>query len=97
MKHVASPMALILASLLIAGCAHTKPIAVGIASDGGLTVAGRPCSASQLVARLSELGSRNRHGVAIRTDTDAPFKQVATVMDACKAAGVQPVTVSAAK
>lgn len=77
---------------LFAGCAHTQPVTLGISADGTITVAGRPCSESELVARLSELGSRSRHGVLVRADTNAPFRQVVTVIDACKAAGVQPVT-----
>ena len=94
MKHIVSHMALIAATLLIAGCAHAKPIAIGIAPDGALTVAGRPCPESQLVARLSELGARNHHGAVIHADRNAPFKQVTTVVEACRVAGVQPVTTS---
>jgi biopolymer transport protein ExbD len=92
MKHIVSHIGVFTAILLMAGCAHTKPITVSIASDGALTVAGRPCSESQLVTRLSELGSRNHHGVVIHADKNAPFKQVVTVTDAGKAAGVRPVT-----
>ena len=92
MNRIISEIGIITAALLIAGCAHSKPTVVRIAPSGALTVAGQPCSESQLVARLSELGSRNHNGVEIRADKNAPFQQVVTVMDACKAAGVQPVT-----
>ncbi|MBM3847005.1 MAG: hypothetical protein FJ405_12060 [Verrucomicrobia bacterium] len=97
MKHVVSHIVIIAFALLIAGCAHTKPITVGIAADGALTVAGRPCSESHLAARLSKLGSRKHQGVVIRADKSAPFNQVATVMDTCKVAGVQPVSVVTVK
>jgi biopolymer transport protein ExbD len=97
MKHIVFHIGLITATLLIAGCTHTRPVAVGIAPDGAITVADRPCSESQLVARLSELGARNHQGVVIHADKNAPFKQLATVMDACKVAGVQSVTASTAK
>ena len=97
MKHIISRIGVVTTILLVAGCASTKPITVGIAPDGALTVAGRPCPESQLVARLSDLSSRNHHGVVIRADSNAPFKQVVTVTEACKAAGVHPVTATASK
>jgi biopolymer transport protein ExbD len=96
-KHIITSIGYVAAILALTGCAHTKPIVVGIAPDGALTVGGRPCSETQLVARLSELGARNHHGAVIRADKSAPLTQVTTVMNACKAAGVQPVSATTLK
>src|ERR1043166_7907021 len=70
---------------------HTDPRqrVVSIARDGGVTVAGKRCKGSQLVAKLKELASKEPTTVAIHADKDAPYRSVTAVMDACKEAGVR--------
>jgi biopolymer transport protein ExbD len=66
-----------------------RSVVVSIARAGGLTVAGKRCKGSQLVAKLKELASKEPTTVTIRADKDAPFRSVTAVMDACKEAGVR--------
>ena len=74
-----------------------QPVAISIAHDGALSVAGEPCRQSELTARLTELAAKQPTAVVVRADARAPYKQVVAVMDACKTAGVQQVSLATTK
>jgi serine/threonine protein kinase/biopolymer transport protein ExbD len=68
---------------------------VSVASNGALTVAGEPCPPDALAARLKTLAARQPIAIAIQADHNAPFEKVVAVMDACKAASIDNVSVHA--
>jgi hypothetical protein len=68
-----------------------------IPAKGALLVAGAPCPADDLAARLSTLTDKQPVAVVIRSDASVPFKQIVAVMDACKAAGITSITAGTAK
>ncbi len=61
---------------------------ITIAADGALTISGEPCPIEQMEARIMALGARHPVSVEVRADDKAALKWVATVMDACKTAGI---------
>jgi len=94
-KHILITIGCLVLVFALAGCAHTKPVVISIAPDGALAVAGRQCPPTQLVDRLTKVAERNPNGVVVRADPKAPMQQVVAVMDACKAAGIHDVNVTA--
>lgn len=98
-RHIITTIACLAAALTFVGCAHTtkRQVAVSIARDGTFAVAGKQCPPSELAARLAELAAKRDRTVVVHADVGAPLAQVAEVMDACKTAGVQRVTLATTK
>jgi biopolymer transport protein ExbD len=66
---------------------------IAIAADGVLIVAGVPCPANELGDRLKKLATNQPIAVEVHTDKQAAMKWVTLVLDACKATGIQNVSV----
>ena len=65
-----------------------QSIAISIAHDGTLFLAGKECPPSQLSARLTELAVNKATVVMVQADASTSHKRLVEVMDTCKAAGV---------
>jgi biopolymer transport protein ExbD len=106
-KHLIKTIGCIAAAITFAGCLHSpnttaqedrqQPVAISIAPNGELSVAGEQCRQSELTGRLTELAAKRQTAVLVRADARAPYTQVVAVMDACKAAGMQQVSLAATK
>lgn len=95
-RRIITTIACVAVAFAIVGCAHTtnQQVAVSIARDGTFAVAGQPCPPGELAARLTELAAKRHKAVVVRADAGAPVALVAEVMDACKAAGVQRISLA---
>lgn len=98
-RHIITIIACVAAAFTFVGCAHTtkQQVAVSIARDGTFAVAGKQCPPGELAARLTELAAKRHRAVVVHADAGAPLAQVAEVMDACKTAGVQRVSLATTK
>ncbi len=68
---------------------------INVYPDGTLTFDGTPVSLEQLVQRLQDAsGQGPSAGVLVRADAQGPFQAVATVLDACKRAGVRQLGIA---
>ena len=94
-KQIITTIGCIVMASAIVGCAHTsstasagarQQVAISIARNGTLTVAGKQCSVDQLTARLSGMAAQN---AVINADIHTPYSHVVAIVDACKAAGVE--------
>jgi biopolymer transport protein ExbD len=68
---------------------------VNVYRDGSITLDGKPVSLEQLTKRLA--GARSEYkglGVMVRGDADANFQRVASVLNACKQAGISDLGIS---
>lgn len=69
--------------------------AVSVYRDGSVTLDGKPVSLEQLTKRLSSARSQYKGlGVLVRGDADANFQRVASVLNACKQAGISDLGIS---
>ncbi len=68
---------------------------INVFSDGSITLDRRNVSLEELVARLSDARSQYRAlGVLVRGDGQASFQSVASVLNACKQAGIAELAIS---
>ena len=68
---------------------------VNVFRDGSVTLDGKPVSLEQLTKRLASARSQYKGlGVMVRGDADANFQRVASVLNACKQAGVSDLGIS---
>ena len=68
---------------------------VNVYQDGTLSLDGKPVSLEQLTKRLSAARSQYKGlGVLVRGDSEANFQRVASVLNACKQAGVSDLGIS---
>ncbi len=68
---------------------------VNVFRDGSVTLDGKPVSLGQLTNRLASTRSQYKSlGVVVRGDADANFQRVASVLNACKQAGVSDLGIS---
>ena len=68
---------------------------VGIERDGRVTLDGQPMTIDALTATLDR--ERQRHprlSVSVRGDADGPFQNVASVLCACRAAGIHDMAIT---
>ena len=69
--------------------------AVSVYRDGNVTLDGKPVSLEQLTKRLASARSQYKGlGVMVRGDADASFQRVASVLNACKQAGISDLGIS---
>ena len=112
-KHIITIVGCIAVAIGIVGCAHTsgtvsgqdkqqevtqhrvtQQVTIAIARDGKLTLEGRRCPPNQLGERLSGMGARK---AVVQADKQASFTEVLAVLSACKAAGVEQVSLAPVK
>lgn len=69
--------------------------AVNVYRDGSVTLDGKPVNLEQLTKRLASARSQYKGlGVLVRGDADANFQRVASVLNACKQAGISDLGIS---
>jgi biopolymer transport protein ExbD len=69
--------------------------AINVYRDGRVELDGEPVSTEQLVARLSDAQRQYADlGVNVRGDGQGPFQNVATVLTACRQAGISELGIS---
>ena len=73
---------------------HPK-VTVNVDKDGTLTVKGQTVTQDELVALLRETPDPSQTQVTIAASKDAAFQQFVHALDACRAAGVTDVGVTA--
>ncbi len=67
-----------------------REIIINVAEDGRIIVAGQTMSAEQLNALVDEAVKQNENQkVTIRGDKNTAYQNIASVLDVCKAAGIQ--------
>jgi len=106
-KQIIKTIRCVALAFTLAGCLHTitptawkdlqRRVAISITHDGALLIAGEQCQPSQLASKLTELAAKCLTTVVVRADAGVPYRQVAAVMDACKTAGLQQVSLVATK
>ncbi|MBE0545379.1 MAG: protein kinase [Verrucomicrobia bacterium] len=74
-----------------------KIVPIVITADGALTVAGKRYDSIDPQTWLGELSALHPTAVTISADSAVPFRQITIVMDACRSAGIGPVTFAAAR
>jgi biopolymer transport protein ExbD len=68
---------------------------INVYRDGRIELDGEPVSTEQLVARLSDAQRQYAElGVNVRGDGQGPFQNVATVLTACRQAGISELGIS---
>lgn len=68
---------------------------INVYADGTVTFNGTPVALEQLVERLHDASQqRPTGGVLVRADAQGPFQAVATVLNACKQAGVRQLGIA---
>ncbi|HEY1170903.1 MAG TPA: biopolymer transporter ExbD [Verrucomicrobiae bacterium] len=107
--HLRNLVVSLLIVLTTWGCAHDKnksatshkavqmPLVINIDGDGSLAIAKQPCPADQFSSRLAKLPDSRVRPVVIEADERAPHSKVKEVMDACKTAGFQQVSLKSVK
>ena len=65
---------------------------ITITHDGSVYLAGERLAIEQLAPRLKKLGGKPP--VIIRADNTSDYRCLLEVMDACKAAGVKPISIA---
>ena len=108
-KRIITAVGCIAVALGLVGCAHTsgtvaaqdkqqvtqqQQVTIAIARDGTITLAGRRCPPNQLGERLSRMGARK---AVVQADKQASFTEILAVLSACKAAGVEQVSLATNK
>ncbi len=106
-KHLVHFICCLIMALTVWGCAHDQknagdksvqmPLVIDLAPDGSLTVAKQPCPPAQLASRLAQLPDSRVRPVLIQAHERATYRQVAEVMEACKTAGFQQVSLKSIK
>lgn len=67
-----------------------REIIINVAEDGSIIVAGQTMSAGQLNALVNQAVKQNENQkVTIRGDKNTVYQNIASVLDVCKAAGIQ--------
>ena len=67
-----------------------REIIINVAEDGSIIVAGQTMSAEQLNALVNQAVKQNENQkVTIRGDKNTVYQNIASVLDVCKAAGIQ--------
>ena len=72
-------------------------LTVAITKEGAVYSGGRPIGADDAAAIGQALAESATRSVVIQADREAPTGLLLRVMDACRAAGADPVSVSAVK
>jgi biopolymer transport protein ExbD len=68
---------------------------INVYRDGRLELDGEPVSVDQLILRLSDAQRQYAElGVNVRGDGEGPFQNVATVLTACRQAGISELGIS---
>ncbi len=67
-----------------------REIIINVAEDGSIIVAGQTMSGERLGAMITDAVTQNENQkVTIRGDKNTAYQNIATVLDLCKAAGIQ--------
>ena len=72
----------------------TEKRVVNVFADGSITLDQQPVTLAGLVEQLSRLEQQGAAGVTVRGDAEGSFQSVASVLSACREAGIRDMAIS---